>query len=128
MRERLAREPVFAVISGLAGAEWGPVHDFCEAQKLPCLFPNVDAPVSREGDFYSLYFSHGVLLEAGLIAGELQMAAVGTNVSLSLFTEFENFTEFKPTAQQSQVLGTLLDQVISWSEALAPLRHVTQSA
>jgi NAD(P)H-dependent FMN reductase len=63
-----------------------------------------------------------------LIAGELQMAAVRTNVALSLFTEFENFTEFKPTAQQSQVLGTLLDQVIAWSQALAPLRQVTQPA
>jgi NAD(P)H-dependent FMN reductase len=63
-----------------------------------------------------------------LIAGELQMAAVRTNVALSLFTEFENFTEFKPGAQQSQGLGTLLDQVIAWSEALAPLRHLTQSA
>ena len=63
-----------------------------------------------------------------LIAGELQMAAVRTNVALSLFTEFENFTEFKPTAQQSQVLSTLLDQVIAWSQALAPLRQVTQPA
>ena len=63
-----------------------------------------------------------------LIAGELQMAAVRTNVALSLFTEFENFTEFKPTAQQSQVLGTLLDQVIAWSQALAPLRQVPQPA
>jgi NAD(P)H-dependent FMN reductase len=63
-----------------------------------------------------------------LIAGELQMAAVRTNVALSLFTEFENFTEFKPTSQQSQVLGTLLDQVIAWSQALAPLRQVTQPA
>jgi NAD(P)H-dependent FMN reductase len=63
-----------------------------------------------------------------LIAGELQMAAVRTNVALSLFTEFENFTDFKPTGQQSQVLGTLLDQVIAWSQALAPLRQVTQPA
>ena len=63
-----------------------------------------------------------------LIAGELQMAAVRTNVALSLFTEFENFTEFKPKAQQSQVLGTLLDQVIAWSQALAPLRQVPQPA
>ena len=37
-----------------------------------------------------------------LVAGELQMADVRTNVALSLFTEFENFTEFKPSAQQSQ--------------------------
>ena len=63
-----------------------------------------------------------------LVAGELQMADVRTNVALSLFTDFENFTDFKPSAQQAQVLDTLLGQVIAWSQALAPLRHVTQAA
>lgn len=67
----LAREPVFAVVSGLGGTTWAPVHDFCEAAALPCLFPNVDLPVDREGDYYALYFSKGVLLEAGLIANQL---------------------------------------------------------
>jgi NAD(P)H-dependent FMN reductase len=59
-----------------------------------------------------------------LVAGELQMADVRTNVALSLFTEFENFTEFKPSAHQVQVLDTLFGEVIAWSEALAPLRQV----
>ncbi|MDE2303952.1 MAG: cytochrome C [Gammaproteobacteria bacterium] len=64
----LAREPVMAVISGLGRNVWQPVHDFCERRKVPCLFPNVDVPVAARGDFYSLYLSDGVLLEAGLIA------------------------------------------------------------
>jgi NAD(P)H-dependent FMN reductase len=63
-----------------------------------------------------------------LVAGELQMADVRTNVALSLFTDFENFTDLKPSAHQVQVLGTLFDQVIAWSQALAPLRHVSQAA
>ena len=63
-----------------------------------------------------------------LVAGELQMADVRTNVTLSFFTDFENFTEFTPGAHQAQVLATLFDQVIAWSQALAPLRHVTQTA
>jgi hypothetical protein len=71
LERRLADEPVFAVISGLGGSNWAPVHAFCERAAVPCLFPNVDAPVDREQDFYSLYFSKGVLLEAGLIAREL---------------------------------------------------------
>ena len=34
---------------------------------MPCLFPNVEAPpASADDDFYTLYFSRGVLLEAGL--------------------------------------------------------------
>lgn len=71
LHERLRREPVFAVISGLGRGTWAPVHQFCEEATLPCLFPNVDLPVVAEHDFYSLYFSRGVLLEADLIAHRL---------------------------------------------------------
>jgi hypothetical protein len=35
------------VVSGLGGSNWAPVHQFCERRQLPCLFPNVDAPVDR---------------------------------------------------------------------------------
>jgi len=71
LRADLAREPVFAVISGLGGRNWAPVHHFCEQAALPCLFPNVDLPVVAEGNFYSLYFTRGVLLEADLLAHQL---------------------------------------------------------
>ena len=66
--KHLAAEPVYAVLSGLAGSNWAPVHEFCEQNAIPCLFPNVEVPVIAERDFYSLYFSKGVLLEAQLIA------------------------------------------------------------
>jgi cytochrome c len=68
---RLKHEPVFAVISGVGGRTWEPVHRFCERAGLPCLFPNVDLPVVDERDFYDVYFSKGVLLEAQLIATQL---------------------------------------------------------
>ncbi len=68
---KLVAEPVFAVLSGLGGSTWEPVHRFCERQALPCLFPNVELPVDAERDFYSVYFSRGVLLEAQLIARRL---------------------------------------------------------
>ena len=71
LRKKLAAEPVFAVISGLGGRTWAPVHRFCEQQSIPCLFPNVELPVDAERDFYPLYFSRGVLLEAQLIAQRL---------------------------------------------------------
>ncbi|WP_155420299.1 c-type cytochrome [Burkholderia cepacia] len=64
----LARQPVLAVVSGLGGRNWAPVHDFCEAEAVPCLFPNVEVPVETDHDFYSVYFSRGVLLESDLIA------------------------------------------------------------
>jgi hypothetical protein len=62
---------VYAVISGLGGKDWRPVHEFCERASLPCIFPNLDLPVVAEQDFYPLYFSKGVLLEAELIAKQL---------------------------------------------------------
>jgi len=71
LRARLAAEPVFAVISGVGGKEWGPVHRFCESQSLPCLFPNVELPAVDARGFDTLYLSKGVLLEAGLIAQAL---------------------------------------------------------
>jgi NAD(P)H-dependent FMN reductase len=58
-----------------------------------------------------------------LVAGELQMADVRQQVALSLLTEFENFSVLKPGAYNVAALDTLLDQVVAWSTALAPLRQ-----
>jgi NAD(P)H-dependent FMN reductase len=63
-----------------------------------------------------------------LIAGELQMADVRQQVVLSLITEFENYSVFKPGDYNLQALHTMLDQVVSWSAALAPLRLSTAAA
>jgi NAD(P)H-dependent FMN reductase len=57
-----------------------------------------------------------------LISAELKMADVRQSVALSLFTEFENFSVFKPSDMQVQSLGVLLDEVVAWSSALAHLR------
>jgi NAD(P)H-dependent FMN reductase len=63
-----------------------------------------------------------------LVAGELQMADVRQQVALSLLTEFENFSVLKPSDYSQASLSTLLDQVIAWSTALAPLRKQTAAA
>jgi NAD(P)H-dependent FMN reductase len=57
-----------------------------------------------------------------LVAGELQMADVRQQVALSMMTEFENFSVFKPGDYNVPALNTMLDQVVAWSAALAPLR------
>jgi len=80
LRERQAATPVFAVISGIAGRTWAPVHAFCEHTSLPCLLPNVDLPVAAEQDFYPVYFSKGVLLEASLIARRLRDEHAGATL------------------------------------------------
>lgn len=58
-----------------------------------------------------------------LIAAEVKLADVRSQVALSLFTDFENFSVFKPGEHQLAGLQATLDQVIAWSTALAPLRH-----
>ncbi|HEX8106044.1 MAG TPA: NAD(P)H-dependent oxidoreductase [Solirubrobacteraceae bacterium] len=63
-----------------------------------------------------------------LVAGELQMADVRQQVVLSLATEFENFSVFKPGDYNLPALETLFDQVIAWSSALAPLRAQAAAA
>ena len=57
-----------------------------------------------------------------LIMGELQVADVRAQVALSLFTDFENFSSFKPGPQHEGTLGVVLDQTVSWTKALQTVR------
>ena len=57
-----------------------------------------------------------------LIMGELQVADVRAQVALSLFTDFENFTTFKPAPMHEKSVNAMLDQVIAWGGALKTLR------
>ena len=63
-----------------------------------------------------------------LVVAELQMADVRAQVALSLFTDFENFSVFKPGAHQEGAVNTMLDQLDAWSGALATLRAGTTMA
>jgi hypothetical protein len=54
LERQFVAQPVFALLSGLGGAHWELVHEFCERHAVPCLFPNVDVPVISEEDFYSM--------------------------------------------------------------------------
>jgi len=57
-----------------------------------------------------------------LIMGELQVADVRSQVALSLFTDFENYSVFKPASQHEAALNTMIDQVIAWGTALKAVR------
>lgn len=56
------------------------------------------------------------------IMAELQVADVREQVSLSIFHDFENWTELRPQPRQVAALHAMLDQVVAWSRALRPLR------
>jgi len=65
-------QPVFAVLNGMVSGSWQPIHEFCEGQELPCLFPTTDLPFIDESDFYSVYFSKGISLEADVLVEHLR--------------------------------------------------------
>lgn len=69
-----AARPVFAVLSGRSDRDWSPVHRFCEAERLPCLFP-VTAWPGEEAGFYTAYFSGGAVAQARWLASADDVAA-----------------------------------------------------
>ena len=56
------------------------------------------------------------------IAGELMLAGVRAQVVISLYSDFRDRSAFEPKPQHEATLHTMLDQVIAWTDALAPLR------
>ncbi|WP_436778137.1 NADPH-dependent FMN reductase [Yinghuangia sp. YIM S09857] len=58
-----------------------------------------------------------------LIAGALQLAAVRTEVNLSLATDFEGFSTLNPGPRPPIALQQLFTEVVAWADALAPLRR-----
>jgi NAD(P)H-dependent FMN reductase len=56
------------------------------------------------------------------ILGELSVADVRVHPALSLFTDFENGSVFKPADLHLTNVNGMLDQVLAWSGALKTLR------
>jgi cytochrome c553 len=64
-------QPVFAVLSGAGADEWQPVHEFCEGNEIPCLFPSIGFSGLGQSSYASFYFSRGAELEAEVLAKHL---------------------------------------------------------
>ncbi len=58
-----------------------------------------------------------------LVMGELQVADVRTHVGLSLSTDFENFTTFRPAERHTRAVTQMLDQLVAWADALRTVRE-----
>lgn len=67
--------PVFALLSGVGEGDWQPVHDFCEREEVPCLFPDTDMPPDVGAGAYTLYLSKGLTVEAEALAWHLREKA-----------------------------------------------------
>lgn len=73
--EQLARLnqafPVFGLVSGAGGAQWTPVQQFCEQQRLACVLPSVDRLPGGAPPRHTVYFSPAVEGEALMLAQAL---------------------------------------------------------
>jgi hypothetical protein len=102
---RAARQPVFAVVGGIGGASWRPVHAWCEQAGVPCLFPHVEAPIADAGAFYPLYLGKGVLLEAGLVAARLADQAPRTRQVVQVLREGDDAAQAGAQALREALAG-----------------------
>jgi hypothetical protein len=75
LEEYNRKEPVFALLGGMVDGPWQPIHQFCEDNKIPCLFPFTDLPVVSDNDWYTLYLSKGYYQEGESAARYLQGTA-----------------------------------------------------
>lgn len=57
-----------------------------------------------------------------LTMAEIQIADVRAQVMLSLFTDFENFSVFKPDTRHETEVDRMLDQVVLWGRAMRAVR------
>lgn len=56
------------------------------------------------------------------VLSELQIAHVQRTVMFSLFTDFEEFSAFKPTEINASQLQPMIEQLLPWAEALKTVR------
>ncbi|MBN1601994.1 MAG: NAD(P)H-dependent oxidoreductase [Chitinispirillaceae bacterium] len=56
------------------------------------------------------------------ILGEVQIADVRANVTFSLFTDFENFSVFKPAKNHEKTVDTMINQIVFWGTELKNIR------
>jgi len=76
LEEYYRRQPVFTLFSGLVNGPWEPIHNFCEDHQIPSLLPNTFRPVvGEDADFYTLYYSKGLVLEAQVAITDLESEA-----------------------------------------------------
>ena len=114
-----AKNPVFAVLSGISNRDWKPIHEFCESQRLPCLFPVTDFPPVSESGWYTYYYNKGFAQE-----GEAAAHYLNRMEELSVKTPILQIVQDSPTGK-ALAAGFLN----SWNELeRAAVHTVTLSA
>lgn len=118
--------PVFAMLSGLSHQSWGPVGRFCERNEIPCLFPGADVTETEQGDFYTLYYSRGLELEADLIANHIAGQSVSSIVQV--YCAAGPRQAAKRLRVQLEGSGTRIDDVVFDCNEPLPLADIAKQA
>jgi len=120
-----AKTPVYALLNGIGLDTWQPVHEFCEQNEVPCLFPTTDYPGKSISNYYTVYFTNGLRTEAQALATHLAGQATSdmrvlqiynnerksANISayLTSLLQKQNITVQAVAAGNVQALRTRLD-------------------
>jgi len=82
LEARYRKAPVFALLGGISYGSWQPIHDFCEARRIPCILPITDLPAVSDKSWYTLYFSRGLHQEGEAAARFLASGPAATGSRL----------------------------------------------
>ena len=80
---------------------------------------------NKAAGFVSYGTNGGVRATAQLrqVLAELKIATITPEVNFSLHSDFEHFTDFKPSDNHRPHVEAMVDQLVSWSSALKDLRN-----
>jgi len=109
--------PVFAVLSGAGADEWRPVHEFCERNEIPCLFPSIGFSGLAQSGYASFYFSRGAELEAEVLAKHLAASAETSGI-VQVFRDEGNGrvpADALRAALQRRGIDTVIDRPLAGS-------------
>lgn len=98
------KQPVFALISGLVEGPFDPVANFCDAERLPCIFPNTPLPRTEDAEGgYAIYLSRGLELEAEALAVYLARSDAAPERILQLHVTDDPFADVPAAAFADRV-------------------------
>ena len=101
------KTPVFAILGGISNRPWQPIHDFCETNQIPCLFPITDLPVISNTAWYTYYASKGFYQEG-------ETAARFLNSTIPVGTGHKVLQIVRSTPQGEALASGFIS---AWSEA-----------
>lgn len=125
--EYYRKEPVFALLGGLSAADWQPMHEFSEQNKIPCLFPITDLPVISDTDWYTLYFNKGAYQEGEASARYLAQK-MGSDDKRDILQVVEDLPQARAVANGFQAAWQELGRALPLTVTLPAGEKITGDA